>query len=900
MSENPQDHPPARLPAPKAPVRTSARVAELTDADAKTLATYLYKEALQAIEACLPWFPDAYRTPTSIYTSPAVPTISDLDVALVKRVMETLYGKSGFFADAWQLKIAIGALSGRCQVGLAWTGGGKSCVWILMLLAYQLAKVSKFIVLIGVTKAQQDDQMLSLTALGFDVAALNEDTEKSDPKLRRRFIAGEGDLWTMTPEKMRNDPGIRKCFSDAEWRKKCGAVVFDEFHTFEEWGRTFRPDLQSLWQVQESMGSRMVWIFLSATAPVATTVNTIEGMKLLGRPIDGTDAGCERDEHFYEIYPFQSEKATYADLAILLPPELLPVPRSLESPTGRAPNADNYPLEKLKKSVVFIKTKKGCISALHRYRQTLPDHLRSSATVMYGACSPEMRARIITKFKSGEITTLFCTDAFGLGCDIAGIENVIQYGDADSFLSHEQHGGRGGRGRFAKKCRFRWLTSLETFGPLEAVPVPVPVPKQVTVQAPLSVSTPTLSIIACPTPSTQPIDSPTPTPIPNHPLSGKPPIMTKAALQHRQRLFSKTPTLYRLANPINHECARDVRRDVLRPKLGGYFRSIGGTWERYEYERCELAPEGCCSSSLAGMLERGPPRADGVEGVDEPTSLLGPVCLTDVEKEQYRARFSVKRAWEARVGLVRTRHKQEADAIQALFLHYFPPSTRPPDPKISCSLLSRAALRTALLDTRESVLNGPRGFLFYTKESVISSVVIDLLVAGANVVLGAEELTEEWVGQRFQWMAGPVVRSLFVSTLVNWRVWAGEQAQREKKARLEREKEKRQESAREKSSTSALTSLEVTTPIPTPHPILPTPLPAPPEIPLLSTSSPHSILSTPLRAPAQKRHRGIVGQSSALATSTPTPRRTAVVEKNKENIGRPVRALRPTTKFSNE
>lgn len=48
---------------------------------------------------------------------------------------------------------------GRSQIVLTATGSGKSTIWILLLLAMKMYKQSGILILFGVTKAMEDDQV---------------------------------------------------------------------------------------------------------------------------------------------------------------------------------------------------------------------------------------------------------------------------------------------------------------------------------------------------------------------------------------------------------------------------------------------------------------------------------------------------------------------------------------------------------------------------------------------------------------------------------------------------------------------------------------------------------------------------------------------------------------------
>ncbi|CAD6591345.1 MAG: ATP-dependent DNA helicase sgs1 [Tremellales sp. Tagirdzhanova-0007] len=204
-----------------------------------------------------------------------------------------------------------------------------------MLNAIGLNGGEKLVLVVAVTKAMQDDQTSlpvsevywqddevqvdSLRRMGFLAYALNEDTCKHDESLYTKFRSGHGHFFTMSPEKLRNDKRIRETITTIDWRSKCAAAYMDEAHTVEEWGRSFRPDIMSMWEVCEGMGSHVPWAFLSASVGVRQLKTLVDVFRLNGRIIKGLDVGCERDELYFDVRPFANDPLSFADLSTILP-----------------------------------------------------------------------------------------------------------------------------------------------------------------------------------------------------------------------------------------------------------------------------------------------------------------------------------------------------------------------------------------------------------------------------------------------------------------------------------------------------------------------------------------------------------------------------------------------------
>mgnify|MGYP001574836337 CR=1 FL=1 len=77
----------------------------------------------QTITSCLKWRPANYAPPSDVHTLHVVPLVPPF-LLPKNNHLDTI---TGYFAESWQLKLAVYILSGCCQLGIAWTGGRKSC-----------------------------------------------------------------------------------------------------------------------------------------------------------------------------------------------------------------------------------------------------------------------------------------------------------------------------------------------------------------------------------------------------------------------------------------------------------------------------------------------------------------------------------------------------------------------------------------------------------------------------------------------------------------------------------------------------------------------------------------------------------------------------------------------------
>ncbi len=384
---------------------------------------------------------------------------------------------------------------------------------------------------------------------------------------------------------------------DPVWRRKVAALVVDEAHTILEWGTTFRPDILRLSDLVDQLGASVPVCALSATLPNDALMHVFQVLRLAGKRSVGLDVTARRVEHFYDVLPFHFPAGSFYDTFLhLLPPSLSSLLARLAGQAAGTDDrgafgADASP-SALPKAVVFLRTKAECRAACALWRLLLPLHLRSSVAVFTGALTQRQRSRTLERFRTGtDLRIVFATEAFGMGCDIAGIDISLQYGDPSNLMSLAQHWGRAGRGTTRRgSVRCIWLTSSDTFGP-------PPLLVEASTNSALSTET---------TPQVVPTD-----------WRYKPIVTSKKAREHRAALARRDPFLLEIAYCAHPErpamaiptelgelrqtrsspsclALRVVQR--VRPSLSSWLASVGCQWTRLTTgSACQPAHE-CCGS----------------------------------------------------------------------------------------------------------------------------------------------------------------------------------------------------------------------------------------------------------------------------------------------------------------
>jgi hypothetical protein len=117
----------------------------------------------------------------------------------------------------------------------------------------------------------------------------------------------------------------------------------------------------------------------------------------------------------------------------------------------------------LPKSIFYFPSRKLARRACMLMRSLLPATLRQCAYAFTAVYSEEYKKTVMERFRTGKIRWLFCTDAAGMGTDVADIVFAIIYG-VQAFADAMQKGGRAGR-MAALAAVMIWLVQEWAFEP---------------------------------------------------------------------------------------------------------------------------------------------------------------------------------------------------------------------------------------------------------------------------------------------------------------------------------------------------------------------------------------------------------------------------------------------------
>jgi ATP-dependent DNA helicase RecQ len=320
------------------------------------------------------------------------------------QILEEFWGYSSF--KPRQEEIIEAVLDGKDTVALLPTGGGKS-------LCFQVPALLKpgICIVISPLIALMNDQVNMLNEKGIKALAITGGISFDELRtLLDNAIHGNYKFLYISPERIQQE-----MVQNAIDEMPVNLIAIDEAHCISQWGNDFRPAYKNIVFLRE-LHPLVPIIALTATATPEVLEDTISELKL-ELPTIFKDS-FTRENLAYKVY--QADDKLYH------------IEQLLKSNTESA--------------IVYVRNRKATVE----YSEQL-NAIGISSTCYHGGISKNDKASRLKQWKSGSISTIVATNAFGMGIDNPSVRFVIHIQLPESLESYFQEAGRAGRdGNFAQ------------------------------------------------------------------------------------------------------------------------------------------------------------------------------------------------------------------------------------------------------------------------------------------------------------------------------------------------------------------------------------------------------------------------------------------------------------------
>ena len=312
-------------------------------------------------------------------------------------VLQKYWGYDSFRPK--QEDIVRAALDGKDVLAILPTGGGKS-------VCFQVPAMMKEGIAIVVTPliALMKDQVQNLNDRGIKALCVNAGMGRREVDLTLNNAAyGDFKFLYVSPERL-GTPLFRNYLQEMN----VSYIVVDEAHCISQWGYDFRPDYLQIGRIREMVDAPVIALTATATPQVADDIMN----RLCFEEKCLIKSGFERPNLSYIVRRSEDKLG-----------QMLNICTSVAG-TG----------------IVYVRSRKKT--------EELAAFLTANgieASFYHAGLGPETRSDRQTRWKSGGIRVMVCTNAFGMGIDKHDVRFVIHFDVPDSPEAYFQEAGRGGR-----------------------------------------------------------------------------------------------------------------------------------------------------------------------------------------------------------------------------------------------------------------------------------------------------------------------------------------------------------------------------------------------------------------------------------------------------------------------
>ncbi|WP_317619472.1 RecQ family ATP-dependent DNA helicase [Aequorivita vladivostokensis] len=299
-----------------------------------------------------------------------------------------------------QEEIIASVMDGRDTVALLPTGGGKSLCFQVPAMA-----VEGICIVISPLVALMGDQVNALKERGIKSLKLTGGISFDELNtLLDNALYGNYKFLYLSPERLQQE-----ILQNYIKQMNVSLIAVDEAHCISQWGNDFRPAYRNITLLRE-IHPLVPIIALTATATPEVLEDTISELKMEHPAVFRNS--FVRENLSYQV--FNEEDKLYR------------AEQLLKNNQGSA--------------IVYVRNRKGTIEISEQLNT-----LGISATFYHGGISAKEKAQKLQAWRSGAVSTMVATNAFGMGIDHANVRFVIHLQIPESLESYFQEAGRAGR-----------------------------------------------------------------------------------------------------------------------------------------------------------------------------------------------------------------------------------------------------------------------------------------------------------------------------------------------------------------------------------------------------------------------------------------------------------------------
>lgn len=317
---------------------------------------------------------------------------------LEQKVLEKYWGHKHFRSQ--QLEIIQSVLQKQDTLAILPTGGGKSiCFQVPGLILEGIT------VVISPLIALMKDQVEQLKKRGIPAYAVYSGmSEREIDIILDNCIYGKTKFLYLSPERLKSEL-VQVRLS----KMHVNLLVIDEAHCISQWGHDFRPAYLEIAKIKPHL-AKVPTIALTASATLKTQEDIVKNLELLDTQIFRKS--------------FSRQNLSYSSI--------------------QTDDKDNTLLRVVKKidgcKLVYVKSRKKTKQlALLLYKNGI------SVDFYHAGLTPEERNSKQERWMNGQINTMICTNAFGMGIDKADVRLVVHYDIPNCIEAYYQEAGRAGR-----------------------------------------------------------------------------------------------------------------------------------------------------------------------------------------------------------------------------------------------------------------------------------------------------------------------------------------------------------------------------------------------------------------------------------------------------------------------